>query len=503
MNVLVLFASGELWGELNEQHIDMIIEEQKKGNHVVALKCDESIGLCMSNPEKSKAYCAMCKYVAKRDFGRLMPPGVEEHWMKEYVNDIETSSLPVFEYHTAEELRSIEYEGVQVGMGVMSTYISLTRNMNPKITTTSKKYFDALIREQVVTVRVLEYLHDKYNFGLVIFQNGRGAQLKPFLNFCQTRNIDFWCTEDFGRQNNYVNNFWNDYAHSMKAYYGKYQKCWETSKETIERKKEVAESFFNNRRNAIPAGDKVYVKSQVAGMLPNDWDKTKENIVIFNSSEDEFCAVSNEWDALKLFKTQLEGIINIIEHYKDDKTKHFTLRVHPNLKDLPYKYHRDLLKLNYDNLTVIPGWDKVSSYALIDAADKIVVFGSTMGIEATYWRKPVILLGPSFYYGFGITYNPTNKDELWKLLETKELASLYDDIVLKFGYYYMSDNHEKTKNISIDIYKKQIKGKTFICCVDKKILGSNFLYALISKIFSSKSFRNISSEFRDITFEEE
>ena len=502
MNVLVYFASGQLGGNLNEQHIDMIIEEQKKGNHVVALNCDETIGLCMSNSGKSKMYCSLCKFVARRDFRRLMPAGVEQHWMKEFASIIDYDSLPTFEYSAAEELKTIEYKNVQVGFGVMSTYISLTRNMNPKITEASKKYFDALIREQVITLEILEYLQDKYNFGLVIFQNGRGAQLKPFLNFCQSRKIDFWCTEDFGRAKNYTNNFWNDYAHSMKSWYAKYQECWETSKDSIERKNEIAHSFFQNRRNAIAAGDKIYIKGQTAGLLPKDWDETKENIVIFNSSEDEFCSISKEWEVLKVFKSQLEGIISIVEHYKYDTSKHFTLRVHPNLKDLPYKYHKDLYKLHYDNLTVIPGWDKVSTYTLLDAADKVVVFGSTMGIEATYWKKPVILLGPSYYYDFGITYNPNDTEELWSLLETKELPTLYNDIVLKFGYFYMSDNHERTKNISIDLYIKKVNGHNLRCCVDKKLFGSNLLYAVVARLLWTRKIRNITAEYKHINFEE-
>lgn len=502
MNVLVYFASGQLSGNLNEQHIDMIIEEQKKGNHVVALNCDESVGLCMSNSGKSKMYCSLCKYVAKRDFQRLMPPGVEQHWMKEYADILDYDSLPTFDYSTAEELKEIEYRNVQVGFGVMSTYISLTRNMNPKITEVSKRYFDALIREQVITLEILEYLQKKYNFGLVIFQNGRGAQLKPFLNFCQREKIDFCCTEDFGRSYNYVNNFWNDYAHSMRAYLKKYHDCWSTAEDSEDKKRETAESFFKNRRNAIPAGDKVYVKAQTAGMLPKDWDDTKENIVIFNSSEDEFCAVSKEWDVLKLFKTQMEGIKSIVEHYKNDSTKHFTLRVHPNLKDIPYKYHRDLYKLHYDNLTVIPGWDKVSTYTLLDAADKVVVFGSTMGIEAAYWKKPVILLGPSFYYDFDVSYNPKTQDELWSLIETNGLQNKFNDMILKYGFFYMSSNHERTKNVPIDLYIKTIRGRRLICSADKKIIGSNFLYAAIARLLWAKPIRNITALFKDIEFEE-
>ena len=87
--------------------------------------------------------------------------------------------------------------------------------------------------------------------------------------------------------------------------------------------------------------------------MPEGWKDDVENIVIFNSSEDEFAAVSKEFDDAAFFPSQIEGIKSIIEHYKHDKTKHFTLRVHPNLKKVSYKYHLDLYNLNYSNLTVV------------------------------------------------------------------------------------------------------------------------------------------------------
>lgn len=504
MNVLVLFASGELCNSLNERHIDIVIDEIKKGNHVVVLNCDESIGLCMFNPEKSKFYCRCCKYVAKRDFKRLMPEGIEQHWIKEYVNRIDKNKFKHFKYETAEELRNLEYRGVQIGFGVMSTYISQTRNLNPQITNESRRYFDALIEEQLVTLEVLEMLQDKYNFGLVVFQNGRGSQLKPYLNFCQNRKINFWCTE-FIRNGNkvFTNNFWNDYAHSLKAVDDKYKDCWEKSPDPLETKEKIGRLFFENRRNAIASGDKIYVKDQIKGLMPKEWDKSKENIVIFNSSEDEFCAVGKEWDALKLFENQIAGISAICEHYKDDKTKHFTLRIHPNLNNLHYKYHTDLYRLNYPNLTVIPAWERISSYSLLDAADKIIVFGSTMGIEAAYWGKPVICLAAAFYVSFNICYAPKDRNALWSIIDNKNLVPLYSDRILSYGYYIMCNAHEKTKYIPVDYKSFKFLGKTLRVCEGKKILGSSLIYALVAGVLRLKLIKKIDAVFYKLPNEEE
>ena len=39
-------------------------------------------------------------------------------------------------------------------------------------------------------------MQNKYHFELMVFQNGRGAQLKPFLNYCQNEKIDFCDVEE-------------------------------------------------------------------------------------------------------------------------------------------------------------------------------------------------------------------------------------------------------------------------------------------------------------------
>lgn len=503
MNVLVYFASGDLCDSVNGRHVDLAIDELKKGNHVVALICDEQLGPCMHNPLHGRLYCKFCKLAAKKDLQTLMPKdNIEYLELGNLFRKVSKEPIPHFDYHDAEELKSLEYENIQIGFGIMSTYISLTRNMDPKITPESRLYFDALIKEQVLTLRALKLLQNKYHFGLAVFQNGRGAQFKPFLNYCQSENINFWCTEDFSTKHNCINNFWNDYAHSLSAYDNKFQACWEKSSDSPETREKIAHSFFENRRNAKAAGDKVYVKDQVKGLMPKNWDATKENIVIFNSSEDEFCAVGNEWEELKVFKSQMDGIISLVEHYKNDKTRHFTLRVHPNLKDLPYKYHQNLYHMNYPNLTVIPGWDPISSYSLLDAADKVIVFGSTMGIEASYWKKPVICLGPSLYHSFGIVYTPKTLDEVCSLMDTKDLQPLYNDKALWYGYYFMTDYHEKTKYVNIDYVIKPFFGKTVKCCSYKKLFGSTVLYGLVAKFLRLSSIMRINAEFSRISCEE-
>lgn len=484
MKVLIYLAGAKI-GPSVGIHLEEAIKQVQKGNEVFILNCDKSIGGCMENPGWNPLYCNLCIHFQKQDMRSYMPKGVEQHWISEYVKQIDEKDIPKFEYTTTKELRNLTFHCVEIGLGVMSTYISLTRNLNPKIDNASRPYFNALIREQVITALVFEKLQKEHHFGLVVFQNGRGAQFKSLLNLCQSMKIDFLCTEylALGSGQVFLCNFFNDIPHSIEANNTKYEECWEsTTADSVTREK-IARSFYENRRNAVFAGDTIYVKDQVKGEMPVDWTEDVENIVIFNSSEDEFAAISREFDNASFYPSQIDGIRAIVEHYEGDTTKHFTLRVHPNLKNISYKYHQELYQLNYPNLTVIPADSIISTYALMDAANKVIVFGSTAGIESVYWRKPVICLAAAYYNHMNITYLPHSEDDLWKYIDTLKLPCLYNNGVLKYGYFYMSDNHEKAQYMSIDKVRRKFLGRTLLCFKFQKFLGFNFLYALLMGIF--------------------
>lgn len=483
MKVLIYSTGGQ--GAQEGCNLDEAIEQVGKGNDVFFLSCDDSIGGCMENPEFNPIICAKCRFFQKRFSKRYLPKSVEHHWVKEYMNEISEKDIPIFSYKTVSELKSICFRNVEIGMGALSSYITLTRNLNPLIDQNSHLYFDALLLQQVKLTLIVEKLQEKYKFDLLVFHNGRFAQYKPLLNIAQFYDINFVCTETLESITNqrYKNYFYNDIPHCISANQHNYDVFWNSWVGDTVKREQIGRSFFERRRDSQPAGDVVYTSQQKKGVLPEYWDEKKENIVIFNSSEDEFCAISKEYDNAALFPSQLTGIKTIVEHYQKDPNKHFYLRVHPNLMKVGYKYHLDIYKLDYPNLTVIPADSIVSTYSIMDAANKIIVFGSTIGIEAVYWRKPVICLAAAFYKLMNIVYLPHTEAELWDYINTPHLSCLYNDEILRYGFYYMSESHEKTRFVNIN-WKVYRWGKiVFKSLVYQKILGSNLLYIVIQSFF--------------------
>ena len=164
------------------------------------------------------------------------------------------------------------------------------------------------------------------------------------------------------------------------------------------------------------------------------------------------------------------------------------MRIHPNLAQVEFAYHTalyDLPKL-YKNLTVIAATAPCSTYDLLDAAEKVIVFGSTMGVEAAYWGKPTILLAGAFYHELDVCYAPKTPEEIYPLIECKDLPPKARDGAIKYGYYIL--NHSllaiPKKYIDYALYKT---GRKSYASGYARFLGSLRLARFIKKFFRQKS----------------
>ena len=246
-------------------------------------------------------------------------------------------------------------------------------------------------------------------------------------------------------------------------------------------KERIGRRFFESKYTHAFGGDKDYTAKQIAAKLPENWDNTKKNYVIFNSSEDEFTAIGGEYEERKVFNSQYDGVAYIASLLKNRKDVNIYLRIHPNLAKIKYKYHTDLLSLGekYDNLFVIPGDSDVSSYALMREAYRVITFGSTTGIEATYMGKTVIALCINWFSGLDISYNPTTVEEAEQLILAENLSPKPQTEAIKFGYFIMNLNLPSFSFFDYNISDFRFLGRTLRRYKLAKYFGSTTLYAII------------------------
>lgn len=458
-----------------------------EGYDIWFVGCDYSAGICHECNFKNKTFCEFCSYTMSKKIKAFKKDHPDTHYVKLTslitTESRENAERAVFNYDNVKELKDITYKGVDIGYGAFSNFVSQTRNVMPSFNSYFKEYINSILREEMLITDALLAYHEREHFDFVIFHNGRFPNYKPAFCIARNNKIDYIATEIQTRDNiKYRNFFYNDLPHSFVAINEKIEKGWDKGSE---KKYAIGKMFFENRYHSKPAGDKVYTKDQHAGELPAGFDKSKFNIAIFNSSEDEYFAINKEYDEAVLFPNQFIALKTIFDYFKNDETIHFYLRIHPNLASVPYKSHTMLYDLKYDNVTIIPPKGTVSSYALMDACNNIVVFNSTMGMECSYWGKPVIALSRDAYSLQDITYNPKTAEEAFKLINDRSLLKKERPIEnwLKVAYYYMGYGfdefiHYPTKDFMLPL--KPFKGSYRELTVFK-FMGSSKLQGLIQK----------------------
>ncbi|MCK9154959.1 MAG: hypothetical protein M0P12_02480 [Paludibacteraceae bacterium] len=476
--------------------IDEAEKLSREGNEVYFATCNGVMNCCFSNPTNNKYDCDVCNFSVKKSLKLLSNANIID--LKKYL----VEKAYDWQYSNVTELKHVKYKEVQIGFAVVSYYISKTRNLNPKITSETKQYFDGLLTQASRLTDALDNLIKEIAPDKICIFNGRFFETRPAYELALNKNIPIDIYELIGGRKApyYKVIFQNSLPHNLPYLKKLINSGWENSTKTEEEKTKIGKSFFERRRNGIEAGDKVYIGNQVAGMLPSNWDKSKKNVVIFNSSEDEFASVGDEYDKYALFPSQMEGIRSILEMHAGNDNIHFYLRIHPNLTNIKYRYHTDLYDIDkeFDNITIIPAGEKISTYALMDEADKVIVFGSTTGIEAAYWNKPVILLAGAIYYFDDVCYVPQTKEELKELVETENLPSKKEEeTCLKFGFYFLDTERSISKNsyhyFNYNSYDVTFGGMTFHGTYCQKMLGSHKLYAYViafMRFVALKLFKN-------------
>lgn len=481
------FNSTFLGGMLDEA----ITLSKDPKNRVVFAHCDGTLDMCMFNQKGSKALCRFCGKCTGKVIRNYNIKNVS---LRHFVNN----KPHTFEYNTSEELRSIDYRNVHLGLGIISNYISMTRNLAPKIDAESRVYFDAHLQQGVRFVDAAYRLIETVKPDVVYNYNPRYEEFRPFFDICKSIGVSCQITEAVKRDGTWRKVIYDNHLpHDILKRKERREYCWENYPMKYEDKVELGKSFYTRRRGGLESGDKkIYVANQKEGDAP-DFDETKHNIAIMNSSEDEFAAVGGEWDALKLFKTQYEGIIYLLEHA--EKNYHFYLRIHPNLSDIPFKFHTDLYKLEdkYENITVVSANSNMSTYTIMEKCEKIVCFGSTMGVESSFWGKPAILLGPSFYYYDDVVYIPKTKEKLLEMLK-EELKPKGNINMIKFGAYILDNTpvHLPMRNLDCqEIHRKFVglnyRGSKFInIWINEKV--TSFIIAFCRNVLGRAVFNRYS-----------
>jgi len=417
-----------------ETELELIRTHERLGDTVRVLQCSGNLPNCHWNQSHNNVQCAACRSKFSHGWDVLGAGGNVE--LREFPeDDLRDIELPAV-FGSVDDIKRFRHDGENIGFGVASGLISTFRDHRFD----TKLHRNEVHRELRTAVHVYETLKtefEEFQPDRVYFFNGRIATHLPAYLLCRKMGIEFHCYEVANKNDSYRIRR-NRRIHDPISIdeISELRSGWTSEHEKI------GESVLRQRRlGKHLAKVLVFTAEQVKGLLPGGFDRVKRNIAIFNSTIDEYAGVEG-WTNKLYEPDETAGVRKILEAFESDERFMFYLRVHPHMKEVAPTTSQlvDIRQLaqRFTNLRVIWPHESIDSYALLDACEKTVTFGSTIGIEAPYWGKPSILAGWASYENLDCVYAPKTHEELIALLRS-DLPPLPADSALLYFYWEVSE----------------------------------------------------------------
>lgn len=418
--------------------VDSIIRDNKNNNiYIVKCEGEKDLKNCISNFRANKHKCILCK----SKFDKLLTI----HSSVKVINYPLKKSYDQITIKDKQELKNLIYRNINIGLGVDSAMISVTKDHVYSLD--DQRIINSIIKTSKLT---LDFLFDnkQLNFDEIFVFNGRVSHFNAVVQFCRKQNINYNIFEIVSNKSKYLL-LKNSTPHDKHLFSKQLIAAWDKSNN--KNKIKIGESFFNkNQHSNIKENNEIdYSSFQKKGKIPKKILNQREIISIFGSSRNETESVEG-WENNFLNGDDEEIIFEICNSFKN---KFFVYRVHPNLKLSSNTQTKNIKKLNnISNLYLIDSNSNISSYELIELSNKIIVFNSTIGVEATYREKPVISIGPSWTEKIDLAYKPKDMKELKNLLYNDKLTHKPKINAIKFGYFQLTRGKNYNKNsINLDL----------------------------------------------------
>lgn len=452
---ILVAAPYAIWTPHLETDLEIIQNHIDVGDEVTVLSCNGALVTCEPNFNHDFTTCIKCIGRMRAGLEKLSERVTVSSIINLYEDDKDEVNSVNAEYCNIDDLKSVYVDNFDVGWAALSSLVSKGRDTKPDLSETYNKLLvKNLIQNSIAIYRSIRNYLKNNNYDVVYVFNGRFAILRAVFRAAQAEGVQCF-THDRGCDFNHYELFENSLPHDMKRMDLRMSESWKLADPAD--RQEVASRFYEQRSQSIKQNWISFTEDHEKGSLPDDWDYSKDNIVIFTSSEDEFVSIGDEWVS-NVYANQTIAIKEISSELLLFRNIKLYVRMHPNLKNVNNSDIRDALEIKSDNLIIIPPDSRIDSYMLLKYATKVLTFGSTIGIEAVYWGIPSILAGTSFYKNLGGTYNAATHGEVIELLINENLPKKDKEPALKYGYYQMTRGVHFKYFEGTDVWDGKFKG---------------------------------------------
>lgn len=211
------------------------------------------------------------------------------------------------------------------------------------------------------------------------------------------------------------------------------------------------------------------METQLMEYLKSRWHGTRDWIWFHEKPEEELAAIAQElgidlskpsiglltnvvWDAqlhypANAFPNMIEWLLQTVRYFAGRPDLQLIIRIHPaeirgtvpsrqRCEDVINKAFPDMPR----NVFVIPPDSKISTYAVMEICNAVIIYGTKTGIELASIGVPVVVGGEAWVRNKGITLDANSPEEYFELLGRLPLPARLDDAALerarKYAYHF-------------------------------------------------------------------
>ena len=468
MNIL-LHSNVHLWETHLAQMVELGLIHLNKNDKIYILFCNNELKGCPANFYNKKNICKRCVSQQKHTINNVLKNVT-------ILNLDLNNKINFPNFKSVEEFKKINYNGLPVGKLTISTIVTQEADVYINFRDIKKDAF-----------RIAENAINLFNFTLDIIKknkidivyswNGRRSSDGPPLYAAKKLGIKYFAYITGGQ----IQNFKTQPTlgiHNLNYTRKLIEKFYRKNKRSKNFYK-MSKYFFKYMRYGGREISGRFIYSQLFDQKIVKISSKKKTLLIFTSSYWEFFSLhDNEWAKIDQFKILKKILNNKILKKKYD----IIVRWHPNQR-FAGSGEKKIINNIISKKEEITHYDfnsKINSYSLLENSDIILSFGSTIGIEATYYNKPSICFGSAFYDKTNGVYLAKNFQQLQKLL-LKNLKPLSKQNALKFGFHEMMAGNITYKFLKFNkfghwFYKDWIMAFQRYTCKRRKSITTLRLY---------------------------
>ena len=383
--------------------------------------------------------CKKCYAAGQNHFKPIAPV----HWMSQFVSDdglrrSEKISIEI----PFDDISDYKYEGLAVGEHAMAGALRYYARGDLNSESCGEQILRRYLKASLLTAFAVQELLNRNSYETAVFHHGIYVPQGIVGEVCRKNNVHVVTWNSSYRKQTFVFSHDNSYHFTMiDEPLGE----WEHITMDEETEKTILD-YLRSRWHGTE--DWIWFHEKPV----EDVDRVVKELGIDPDKPFIGMLSSVMWDAQlhyksNAFKNMLDWVFKTIDYFSGRPDLQLILRVHPaEIRGLVPSRQKLVDEINSrypklpDNIFVIPPESEISTYAIMEKCNSVIIYNTKTGIEISSMGIPVIVAGEAWIRNKGFSIDACSPEEYYAILDKLPLPHGLDKERLerarKYAYHF-------------------------------------------------------------------